>query len=453
MASSSKVMSPMLGSSLKVSESIFKGSTLIKEALLCDITFDEDAIPPPPEFNQKILTSDNASDLSFRTSKTNNTSNTSNSNYSDRMNDIKQQYRQFQNNLQNQNKLSNESSDQTSYFSASAASSMKSNQLDDMKSEEIQMEKDPFFVPPPPKKNNVFLFPGRNGSKSSVKTGLTSYYSATSDIFDEDASNKFSVRRDDMSEVAQTALSYHDPNNDAASINSFHSCLNPSKMNNVFNNLDSDQISSTGSSNFYSIGSAQLTSQSLPYHDNGAASAKATPSFASPPLMHHDSVKSSSTAFHSMNDDSQISGISDASQVTNPFLRDALASNPSEPLSSTNNGYLSPQGISPASQNVFNDTSSFASAADSFHTVKTAGKRNNDYTGPLPMAQNVFNDTSSFASATDSFHTVKTAGKRNVPQGQNFTDTSSFVSAADSFFTVKSQATETGKPDYNPFKN
>jgi len=435
-----------------------------------DLFFDEDGIPPPPEFNRKILTSDNSSDLSFRTSKTTNTTNTknttntSNSNYSERLNDIKQQYRQFQNNLQNQNKYSNESSDQTSFFSASAASSIVSNQLDDMKIEELNLEKDPFFVPPPPKKNNVFLFPGRNGSKSSVRTGKTSYYSASSAMFDESPKKFNNVPtdpnfsnngRDDMSDAAHTSFSYNDPNNDNASINSFHSCIapvrTPSRTRNIFANRDSDQFSSTGSSNFYSIKSAQLTSQSLPSNGNGVVSPTMTsPTFGSSPLMHRESIKSSTT-FQSAADDGYNSGAASvASEVTNPFLRNSYASTVTSSSENPVNR-ISYDGPLPSTQNVFTDTSSFASAVDSFHTVNTNGRKT-DYNGPLPSTQNVFTDTSSFASAVDSFHTVNTNVKKPEydgpsPSSQNvFNDTSSFASAADSFHTVK---TSGKKPEYD----
>ncbi|ORX51036.1 hypothetical protein BCR36DRAFT_583105 [Piromyces finnis] len=480
---------------LKIDSDTFKERPQFNELL-----FDEDAIPPPtPEFASKNLTNDNSSDFSFRTSKTKNTlnsSSTSTSNYSERLDDIKQKYRQFQNNLQN--KYNNES-DQTSYFSA--ASSVTSNPIDDMKMEEFDLENDPFFVPPLPKPNNVFRTPNCNGSKSSVKTGGTSYYSATSDMLDEkESTRKFNnvptdfnfsnVERDNTSEVAHTSFSYNDPNNDNISINSFHSCVNPVtspiKVENIISRSGS-QFSSAGSSNFYSINSAQLTSQSLPSSANVVSPTMDNLSLGNPhSIMHSDSIKSTTT-FQSAADDSFISrAASVGSQFTNPFLRNSYASE----ISRNDN-----EGISPLSQNIFNDTNSFISAAESFHTVKTSGKRNdydspvqnifndtssmasaaesfhtvktsgkrNDYDSPV---QNIFNDTSSMASAAESFHTVKTSGKRNdydSPIQNIFNDTSSMASAAESFYTIKTnntQATDattntfkTAKPGYNPFKN
>ncbi|ORX82710.1 hypothetical protein LY90DRAFT_49311 [Neocallimastix californiae] len=97
---------------LKIDSDIFREGPLLNE-----LSLDEDGIPPPPEFIPKsVLTSDKSSEISFHTSKS------TNSSYSERLQDIKQQYRQFQDNLKNQNKSSGESSDQLSFHSISNTS-------------------------------------------------------------------------------------------------------------------------------------------------------------------------------------------------------------------------------------------------------------------------------------------------------------------------------------------
>lgn len=481
---------------LKIDSDTFK-----ERPHLNDLSFNEDGIgigngpgngigidiPPPPEFNpKKILTSDKSSDFSYRTSRSNN------SNYSERLQDIKHQYRQFQNNLHNQNnKNSNESSDQTSFLSISNASSVSH------RFEDLHLDQEPIVIPPLPasmkrnNNNNIFAFPNRSGSKSSTKTGSTSFYSASSDVFTgdkENASKRFnniltdqlsaytSSNHDELSDiVANTSISsYTDQSsNDNASNFSFHSCLpsatSTSSSRNVFGRKrDSDQFTNLSSPNtFYSIKSAQYTSQSLPSgvvpgggnvtNGHGNGNGISSPAMSSPIMNHHDSIKSNISFQSAFEDKSFISNAASvSSQITNPFLRDSITSS----ISTSSYG-------SPLAQLNFNENDSFLSATESFHTIKTNNdhdpvimnttstslphssvlSRNTTATTTNNNAQQNFGDAISFKSATGSFHTIKTNDNNNNNNNtmgnsqfalQNDSDISSFVSATGSFHTVKS---------------
>jgi len=434
-----------------------------------DLSFDEVALPPPPGIKQKnILTSDNSSEVSFRTTKT------SNSNYSERINDIKQQYRQFQNNLQNQNKYSTES-DQTSFMSAASSS------LDEIKTEDISLEHDSLVIPPFPAKNNVnindiFLVPNRNNSKTSVRTGGTSYYSATSDMFDDKDStrriknqqqNDPNHKNDILAEKACSSVSYTDPS-DNISVYSFRSAFpsntpghSPSRNRHVFNRQSSD------SQSFYSVRKSQITSPNITSrHSISSTSPSISPYMGSPqtpsshyqsgvysPITNRESIKSV-ISFHSVSDDGLMAtSPSASSHVTNPFITSTSG------LPSKYDGPL------PISRNIYNDTSSFASATDSFHTVqsntstmKRMKNGDEDDISP-PTSPSPFNPDTSFSSVNESFHTIKRNGSIPsvpsvpsvplVPSHPNFTDASSFVSAVDSFHTVKTSSGQVKRNEYD----
>jgi len=434
---------------------------LKKQPQINDISFDDVALPPPPSIKQKnILTSDNSSEVSFRTTKT------SNSNYSERLNDIKQQYRQFQNNLHNQNKYSTES-DQTSFISAASSS------LDEIKTEDISFEHDSIVIPPFPGKNSInindiFIVPNRNNSKTSVRTGGTSYYSATSDMFeDKDSTRRIKNpqhydpihKNDIIAEKASSSVSYTDPS-DNISVYSFRSAF-PSNAP-IHSPSRNRHALSSDSQSFYSVRkSTQITSPNISSrHSISSTSPSVSPYMGSPqtpssnyqsgvysPITNRESIKSV-ISFHSISDDGLMTtSPSISGHVTNPFMTNT---------SGLPNKY---DGPLPISRNIYNDTSSFASATDSFHTVQsnasTMKKMKNGDENDIspPTSPSPFNPDTSFSSANESFHTITRNGSiptvPSVPSHPNFTDASSFASAVDSLHTIKTSSGQVSRNEYD----